>query len=103
MQPITTPWSDTQKILALFLCIAFVVVIFVWMFFPPRSDQGATAVLNTLVGALSGFVGMVITFYFGSSRNANTKDNTIAQLVAPAAATETVTPASPLPRSTPTG
>ena len=101
--PTTTPWSDTAKILALFLCVAYVLVIFVWMFFPPHSDQGSTAVLNTLVGALSGFVGMVVTYYYGSSRSSSTKDNTIASLMAtPMPTTEGVHP-SKLPPSTPTG
>jgi len=96
-QPPATPWSDTQKILALVVTAAFILVIFVWMFFPPKTDQGSTAVLNTLVGTLGGLTTMVLTFYFGSSRNANTKDNTIAQLVAP---DET---SKPLPPTTPTG
>jgi hypothetical protein len=38
----------------LVVTVAFMVVIFLWMFFPPKSDQGATAVLNTLVGTLGG-------------------------------------------------
>jgi len=93
----TTPWSDTQKILALVITSAFIVVIFVWMFFPPKSDAGATAVLNTMVGTLGGMVTMVLTFYFGSSRSAAGKDKTIAQL---SGAPET--PAPPHP-ATPTG
>jgi len=97
MNQTTTPWSDTQKILALFVTASFICVIFVWMFWPPRSDSGATAVLNTLVGTLGGLQSMIITFYFGSSRNANTKDNTIAALVAPPS-----TP-PPTPPQTPTG
>lgn len=79
----STPWSDTQKILALVTVVAFIAVIFVWMFFPPKTDQAATAVLNTLVGTLGGLVTMVLTFYFGSSRSSSAKDNTIAQLIAP--------------------
>ena len=94
----TTPWSDTQKILALVVTVCFIGVIFVWMFFPPKGDNsGATAVLNTLVGTLGSLTSMIITFYFGSSRNANTKDNTIASLVqAPGSA-------PPTPPQTPTG
>jgi len=105
MQQTTTPWSDTQKILAFVVTAAFILVIFVWMFFPPKADSGATAVLNTLVGTLGGLATMVLQFYFGSSRNANTKDNTIAALVAPEAAptTEGVPPKPTLPPTTPTG
>jgi len=98
----TTPWSDTQKILALVLVASFIVIIIIWMFYPPHTDAGSTAVLNTLVGTLGGMATMVVSFYFGSSRNANTKDNTIAALVAPTPTTEA--PATGvLPRTTPTG
>ena len=100
MQPTTTPWSDTQKILALFLVAAFITIIIVWMFFPPDTNSASTPVLNTLVGTLGGMTTMVVSFYFGSSRNANTKDNTIAALVAPAPTPEHP---EPVPHSTPTG
>ena len=99
----TTPWSDTQKILAVVLVAAFIIIIVVWMFYPPHTDAGSTAVLNTLVGTLGGMATMVVSFYFGSSRNANTKDNTIAALVAPTPTTESVQPSEVLPRTTPTG
>lgn len=101
MEQTTTPWNDTQKILALLVTASFMGVIFVWFFHPPAVDGGgATAVLNTLVGTLGGLETMIVSFYFGSSRNANTKDNTIASLVQQptqgAAHTD-------LPKSTPTG
>jgi hypothetical protein len=101
--PTTTPWSDTQKILAIVLVVAFIGVIMLWMFYPPHTDAGSTAVLNTLVGTLGGMTTMVVSFYFGSSRNANTKDNTIAALVAPPSTSESVAPPSVLPHTTPTG
>ncbi len=91
----TTSWNDTQKILAFVLVVAFIVVIFVWMFHAPASDAAATAVLNTLVGTLGGFAGMVVTFYFGSSRTSATKDQTIAALTNPPTNGATVTPPIP--------
>ena len=66
------------------------------MFYPPHTDAASTAVLNTLVGTVGGMTTMVVSFYFGSSRNANTKDNTIAALVAPEGP-------PPTPPQTPTG
>jgi len=93
----STPWSDTQKILAVVLVGSFILIIIIWMFYPPNTNAASTAVLNTLVGTLGGMSTMVVSFYFGSSRNANTKDNTIAALVAPDGAQ------SALPKSTPTG
>jgi hypothetical protein len=102
----TTPWSDTAKILALVMCTAFIVVILLWMFFPPKTDAGATAVLNTMVGALGSTVAMIISYYFGSSRSGASKDSTIASLVVqppaqPAAADGT--PAVKPTPSTPSG
>ena len=63
LQP-TTSWNDTQKLLAFVIVVAFITVIFVWMFFAPKSDAAATAVLNTLVGALAGYTGTVIMVLF---------------------------------------
>jgi hypothetical protein len=77
MNPSTTSWNDTQKLLAFIIVIAFVLVIFAWMFFPPKADQGTIAVLNMLIGALVGLAGTVATFYFGSSRGERMKDATI--------------------------
>lgn len=92
----TTSWADTQKLLAFVIVIAFIVVIFVWMFFAPKSDAAATAVLNTLVGTLGGYAGMVVTWYFGSSRASANKDATIAALSAPQLpATQLPTPPEP--------
>ena len=73
-------WSDTQKIIALSLVWALIVTIFAWMFFPPKGDPGAIAVLNTLVGGLLGAVGMIVAYFFGSSKNSSKKDETIAKL-----------------------
>lgn len=83
MQEVTS-WSDTQKLLAFVLVVAFIIVIILWMFLPPHTNDAATAVLNTLVGTLGSMAGMVVTFYFGSSRTSATKDQTIAALTASA-------------------
>ncbi len=96
----TTSWNDTQKLLAFIVVCAFIIVIYIWMFHPPQTDAAATGVLNTLVGTLGGFAGMVVTFYFGSSRGERTKDTTIAaQLPDSPNGTH---PASP-PTTAPTG
>ncbi len=79
MNPTTTSWNDTQKILAFVIVAAFILVVILWMFFPPKGDPGTIAVLNTLVGALVTMAVSVSMFYFGSSRGERTKDTTIAQ------------------------
>lgn len=70
-------WSDTQKMLALSVVGAFIITITLWMFFPPKGDPGSIAVLNTLVGALGSGFGMVLTYFFGSSKSSSDKDQTI--------------------------
>ena len=99
MNNTTTSWNDTQKLLAFIVVVAFIVIIMIWMFHPPATDAAATGVLNTLVGTLGGFAGMVVTFYFGSSRSAASKDSTIAALAAPSGtnghSTDITPPAKP--------
>ena len=76
----TTSWNDTQKLLAFVIVISTVIVIFVWMFFPPKGDAGAMAALQILTGALVASMGQVVSFYFGNSRASAAKDQTIATL-----------------------
>ena len=73
-------WSDTQKILALIIVGAFITIVLLWMFYPPKGDPGSIAVLNTLVGAISAGFGMVLTYFFGSSKTSGMKDDTISRL-----------------------
>jgi len=88
MNPTITSWSDTQKLLAFLVVASFIIIIAIWMFHPPATDQATTGVLNTLVGTLGGMAGMVMTFYFGSSRGERNKDDTIATIAqAPAMTT----------------
>jgi hypothetical protein len=87
-----TSWGDTQKLLAFLLVLAFIVVIYLWMLHPPSSDPGTTSVLNTLVGTLGGMAGMVVTFYFGSSKGSKDKDDTMASIASHAAGNGTTQP-----------
>jgi hypothetical protein len=75
-----TSWQDTQKLLAFIVVIGFFALTFLWLFYPPKGDAGAMAVLNILIGADAAMAGTVIGFYFGSSRSAANKDETIKQL-----------------------
>jgi hypothetical protein len=70
---------DTATTLAITITAAFILVIFGWMFFPPKAaDAGSLAVLNTLTGVLgTAFVG-VVQFFFGSSKGSKDKDDTIS-------------------------
>ena len=77
MENKTVNWSDTQKILALFIISAFIAVILIWIFLPPKGDPGSIAVLNTLVGTLGGAFMAIVGYFFGSSKSSNDKDDTI--------------------------
>jgi len=96
----TTSWQDTQKLLAFIVVVGFLGVVFLWFFDPPKGDNAELAVLNTLTGALGGFTGMIVTYYFGSSRSAANKDETLKQiaLAAPQAA---AAPSAPSDHPTP--
>jgi hypothetical protein len=72
---------DTATALALGITGAFILVIFGWMFFPPKAaDAGSLAVLNTLTGVLGTAFVSIMTFYFGSSKGSKDKDDTISQM-----------------------
>lgn len=75
-------WSDTQKIVALLVVISFIVIVITWMFYPPKGDPGAIAVLNTLVGSLGTGFGMILSYFFASNKNSAAKDETIAKMAA---------------------
>lgn len=76
----TESWNDTQRLLAFIVVVALIIEILIWMFHPPVGDAGAMAVLNMLLGAHVGYVGAVITFYFGSSKGSKDKDDTISSI-----------------------
>ncbi len=101
----TESWTNTQKLLACGLVMAFVGVILLWMLHPPSADAGTTAVLNTLVGTLGGMAGMVVTFYFGSSQGSKDKDDTISNVVTTQAKSieQKDGPAGPIGPAGPTG
>lgn len=66
-----------QGMIAFLVTVAFILIILVWMFFPPKGDAGSIAVLNTLVGSLAAAFGMVVSYFYGSSSGSKDKDDTI--------------------------
>jgi hypothetical protein len=68
-------WTSTQQIIAFALVGAFILVIFGWMFFPPKSlDQAALSIVNMLIGALVAKMTTVVDFFLGSSEGSKAKD-----------------------------
>jgi|ERR1700721_1032561 len=88
----TESWADTQKILALLYSVAFIAVIILLIFTSPKADPQIFAVLTTLVGVLANQVGSIVSYYFGSTKNSQTKDQTISALSNNAPAAPKVTP-----------
>ena len=78
----TPGWNDTQKIIALVITVSFILIVILWLFFPPGGDPGAIAVLNTLVGTLGSGFGAIVMYFFGSSKGSTEKDNTIKEMAA---------------------
>jgi len=93
----TTSWQDTQKLLAFIVVVGFLAVVFVWLFHPPAGDNSELAVLNTLIGSLGGFTAMIVTYYFGSSRSAANKDETLKQIALSAPPAAAPAPEHPSP------
>lgn len=71
---------NIQGTLAIFLCVGFVTIVAVWMFYPPKGDPSAIAVLTTLTGALGAAFGQVVSYYFGSTSGSKEKDATITAM-----------------------
>lgn len=75
MEPKPT-WTNTQQVIAYTLVASFVLVIFVWMVWPPKAiDQSVMTVVNMLLGALVAKFTTVIDFFFGSSQGSKDKDD----------------------------
>jgi len=73
-------FADTQKGLAWFICVSFVALIFVWVFFPPTMKPESMAQLNNLVSTLVTIVALAIGYFFGSSRSSKDKDDQSAKV-----------------------
>lgn len=71
---------SVQNCLAITVTLGFFTIIGVWMFYPPKGDGVALAVLNTLTGTMGGAFISVISYFFGSSSGSKDKDETIKQM-----------------------
>lgn len=69
--------SDVQRGLAWFICVSFILLIFVWVFKPPVMAPESMAQLNQLVSTLQNILLLAIGFFFGSSKSSQNKDEAI--------------------------
>jgi hypothetical protein len=61
-------------IISVVVVAGFVILLGLWLFHPPTSDQTVLAVLNTLVGTLAAAFGAVVQYWLGSSAGSARKD-----------------------------
>ncbi len=69
-----------QNAVSIIVSLAFVSVILILLFFPPKGDPSSYAILNTLIGVLAAAFGTVVQFHLGSSKGSEDKTETIKQL-----------------------
>ncbi len=74
------PSMTINNALALLVTCAFIGLIYVWIFFPPKGDPAEYALLNILIGALGTQFVTIIQYHFGSSKGSEDKTDTIKQL-----------------------
>lgn len=94
-----TTMNDVQRGLAWFICVSFVLLIFIWVFHPPVMAPESMAQLNQLVSTLQNILLLAIGFFFGSSKSSQNKDDAIMKSALeptpspPVSTTTTVEPA----------
>lgn len=107
--------NDVQRGLAWFICISFVVLIFLWVLKPPTMAPESMAQLNQLVSTLQNILLLAIGFFFGSSKSSQNKDDalmkgaltppgsvpTTTTTVEPSKTTTVTEPSQPTPPSPP--
>jgi hypothetical protein len=70
---------DRRTVVSLILVTSFVIIILVWLFYPPALNDTQNQIVSMLIGALIGQVTNVIAFDFGSSSGSKAKDDALIQ------------------------
>lgn len=78
--PAAKPAVTIQNAVSLIIVLAFVGLIFVWIFFPPKGDPATYSLLTTLIGFLGAAFGTVVQYHLGSSKGSEDKTETIKQM-----------------------
>lgn len=93
-------WPDTRSFIGIVLVFGAVGIAFV-LIFRPVNDFGPVA--NQAIGSLFTLATMVVTFFFGSSRGSESKENTINAIASNAASTSNATNAANAAAQLPNG
>ena len=76
-----------QNSLSIIITTAFIAALGAWMLYPPSDvNQTAMTVINMLLGALVAKFTTIVDYHFGSSKQSQTKDDTISAMSKTAAA-----------------
>lgn len=89
-----TKWwmLDTQGALAVAIILLISVIVLVLLVHPPQIDERTSGVLMTIVGVLIACLKDVYSFFFGSSKGSEKKDDAMLRSAG--------LPAAPLPDTT---
>lgn len=71
---------NTREIIGFAVIVIFAIVLGVYLIRPPTLDEGQSAVVNLLIGALIGSVTTVIGFHYGSSSGSKEKDEALIEV-----------------------
>jgi hypothetical protein len=69
--------TNVREIIGFAVIAIFAVVLGIYLIVPPALDEGQSAVVNLLIGALIGSVTTVIGFHYGSSAGSKDKDDAL--------------------------
>ena len=61
-------------VVSIVVVVGFVVMLIIWMVFPPTYEPALLSVLNILVGTLASAFGAVVQYWLGSSAGSRQKD-----------------------------
>lgn len=71
-----------QPLFGFIIIAAFVAMLGALMVLPAPAETSSVQLINTFMGLLAGMAASVVSFYFGSSTQSKTKDDTINTLAA---------------------
>lgn len=69
-----------RDIIGLAVIVIFAAVLGVYLIVPPKLDEGQSAVVQLLIGVLSGSVTTVLGYHYGSSSGSKKKDEALAEI-----------------------
>lgn len=69
-----------REIIGFAVILIFALVTGIYLLYPPTLDEGQSAVVNLLIGALIGSVTTVIGFHYGSSSGSKEKDDALIEV-----------------------